>query len=128
MATKGTQMTALKDVKALEPAAIYSEINAQPPLMREEASEAYIGEEVEWLLTLANGSVRKGRAELIFHFDSRDTRMVCGKAPLARYPWLKSLGAGETVRVRGRISRITSLSIDLDVLELGLPEPAALRG
>ena len=119
------QMTA---AKALESSDIFEEIQAQPPLMRQEIRDTFIGKEVEWLLTFANGSVHRGRAEVYFHAGPRNSGMVAGTASLAEYPWLKSLRVGEVVRVHGHISRVQALMINLDILELNLPETAALRG
>ena len=117
------QMT---ETQALEPSAIYADIDSYPPLMRQEAKEKYIGREVDWLLAFFNGSVEKGRAHLSFHCESRIMQLVGGTISLSDYPWLKSLRADEVVRVRGRISGIDPMTIKLDQLELSLPEAASL--
>ena len=114
--------------KALESSDIFEEIQAQPPLMRQEIRDTFIGKEVEWLLTFANGSVSRGQAEVYFNAGPRDSGMVAGTASLAEYPWLKSLRVGEAVRVHGRINCVQALMIDLDILELSIPETATLRG
>ena len=121
-------MTALKDVKQLEPETIYADINSHPPLMREKIKRGYLGKPVEWLVTFADGYEEKGKAHLTFHCEPRALRLVSGTVALSDYPWLKSLRADEAIRVRGRIQRIGGMAIDLDILEVSLPEPAALRG
>ena len=110
-------MTTTK-TKQLEPSDIFEEIQAQPPLMRQEIRDTFIGREVEWLLTFANGSVSRGRAEVYFNAAPHDIGMVVGTASVAEYPWLKSLRDGEAVHVRGRICRVEALMIHLDKLEL----------
>ena len=112
----------------LRPAGIYAEIKSQPPLMRDEAGHKYVGREVEWLVTFANGWESEGQAHLSFCVEPHVISMVKGTVSLADYPWLKSLRADAVVRVRGRIRRVESMTIELDKLELGLPETAALRG
>jgi len=120
-------MSVLKDVKELEPETIYSDINSYPPLMREERKRAYIGKEVEWQVTLADGYEDKGRVHLTFHCEPRVLRLVSGTVRLSEYPWLKSLRADEPVQVRGRIRRLGGMAIELDILELNLQEPATVR-
>jgi hypothetical protein len=109
----------------LTPEEIYAEIESHPPLMREDAQRAYAGKEVEWLLRFVNGSARQEEARLTFWSEGGRSRMVVGKVSLATYPWLKSLPQGETVRVRGRITEIDSLIVNIDILELSLPQGAA---
>ena len=121
-------MTALKDIKKLEPETIDADINSHPPLMREKIKREYLGKEVEWLVTFADGYEEKGKAHLTFHCEPRALRLVSGTVVLSDYPWLKSLRADEPVQVRGRIRRLGGMAIELDVLELSLPEPATLRG
>ena len=41
--------------KSLELASIYAELNAHPPLMREQAKAAYLGQDVDWVAAFANG-------------------------------------------------------------------------
>ena len=104
--------------KVLEPSEILEEIRTQPPLMRQEVRDTFIGKEVEWLLTFANGSLSRGRADVYFNTAPHDIGMVAGTASLTEYPWLKSLKVGEAVRVHGRINRVQALMVDLDILEL----------
>ena len=112
------------DVELLQPAAIGADIDAQPPLKRQEICQAYVGKEVDWLATFINGwKEPKGRAGLAFQVEPHGMT-IFGMVPLASYPWLESLGADETVRVRGRIRKVNALSITLDILELSVPEPA----
>lgn len=108
----------------LQPTDIYAEIKSQPPLMRDEAGQKYIGREVEWLVTFDNGWESKGQAHLSFGVEPHVISMVKGTVSLTEYPWLKSLRADKVVRVRGRISRIDGMAITLDKLELSLPEAA----
>ena len=106
---------------SLSSAKIFADIEAQPPLMRDEAAEAYLGQEVDWALTFASGSKdNSGNAHLSFHISNEVIRGVQGTVSLSEYPWLKSLRADEPVRVRGRIRAISTLSIELEIGELVL--------
>lgn len=107
--------------RAPTPAQIFAKIEAQPPLMRQQAAGAYIGKEVHWALTFSNGSEsRPGEAWLIFRFDSHDLKMVTGCALLSDYPSLRVIRPGETVLVHGRIKKIDELglSIELEIQDL----------
>ena len=115
-------MTALKDIKKLEPGTIYAEIKSQPPLMRDEAGRRYVGREIEWLVPFTNGWESDGQAHLSFDAELRGIRTVKGTVSLAEYPWLKTLVAGAEVQVRGRILRVDTLTIELGDLELKLPK------
>ena len=109
----------------LEPSRLFAEIDARPPLMRDEVMQMYIGRTVDWRLTFRNGSTNdRGQAWLIFNSQPNGVRMVTGTAQLSRYPGLRSLPSGETVRVRGRIRKMDSVCLDLDIDELELPTPA----
>jgi len=121
-------MSALNDVKELKPETIYSDIDSYPPLMREERKRAYVGKEVKWQVTLADGYKDRGRVRLTFHCEPSVLRLVSGTVRLSEYPWLRSLRADEPVQVRGRIRRLGGMAIELDILELSIPEPAAVRG
>lgn len=105
--------------RSLNPAQIFAAIEAQPPLMREEAKAKYLGKQVRWMLAFLDGHVYEpGEARLTFHFDSKDIRMVSGSVSLSKYPQLKSMQPGETLRIRGAIRKIESLCIDLDIRDL----------
>ena len=84
--------------------------------MRARAAKAYLGQEVEWALTFANGSEEPdGRAWLIFRRDLHDLELITGAVSLASYPSLRSLQPGEPVRVRGKIRKANPLYIELDI-------------
>jgi hypothetical protein len=112
----------------ITPAEIYADVHSHPPLMQDDAKAKYIGQEVEWLLAFSSGSVDDDQARLMFHSRSRGELNpfggVAGWVSLSAYPWLKTLRADELVLVRGRIRRVHFIAIDLDILELALPEPA----
>ena len=108
----------------LEPGVIFETINACPPLMRQKKGNTFIGKQVDWLLTFRNGSETQGQAHLMFDIAPYQVRIVTGTVSLADYPWLKSLDAGEAVRVQGRIQSIDPMSIELKVLKLRLSEVA----
>ena len=81
-------------VNVLEPATIFAEIEAQPPLMPDEAAEAYLGQEVNWALTFSSGTKdRSGNARLSFRTPDELVRKVHGTVRLSEYPWLNSLPA-----------------------------------
>ena len=101
---------------SLEPATIFAEIEARPPLMREEAKAKYLGKQVRWMLMFLDGRRdQEGEAHLTFHFNSEDVRMVSGNVPLPRYPRLRSMQPGEFLCVRGAIRKIDSLCIELEI-------------
>ena len=75
-----------------EPSSIFAEIEAQPPLMRAEVSQRYLGEEIDWLLTFTKGrELDAGRAWLTFDFDPRSIKMIVGEVGLAEYPQLRMI-------------------------------------
>ncbi len=93
---------------------VFSEIEACPPLMRSQARAAHIGKEVDWTATFFSGEMEnKKRAFLAFRHEASD-KMIFTRASLADYPWLQSAQHGEPVRLRGRISKLGPLSIDLE--------------
>ena len=104
----------------LKPTAIFAEIKTHPPLMRDEAAQAYLGKYVEWPLMFASGSIWEGDAvRLTFHAEPNGVTWVVGIVSLAKYPWLKMLHADEPVRVCGHIRRIEyPMEIKLDVTHL----------
>ena len=109
-------------MRPLQPSEIFAKIEACPPLMRDQTMQRYIGRTVNWLLTFRNGSTNdRGQARLIFNTQPDGIRMIAGTAPLSKYPGLKSLPSGESVRVRGRIRKIDSVCVNLDITELELP-------
>jgi hypothetical protein len=109
----------------IEPAQIFTELEAQPPLMRAQTAGTYIGREVYWALRFANGSEQHpGQAWLVFRFDSDHVRMVTGRVSLSDYPSLRSLRTGEAVLVSGRVHRIDLLSIELEIQDLVLAKTA----
>ena len=109
----------MSDVAFLDPANIFAEVDAHPPLMREEAIKTCVGKDVDWLLTFFNGyELGVGRARLMFRIASQGIGMVAGTVSLSDYPWLKSFHAGDAVRVRGRIRTIDTFSIELEIREL----------
>lgn len=106
-------------VSALEPSAIFKEIEAQPPLMRPQAARAYRGMEGDWPLTFANAQEgRSGEAHLYFNFEPHAMRMISGIVSLRKYPQLRQLEVGTPVRVRGRIQKVDAFFIELDIRDL----------
>lgn len=104
---------------------IFSEIEACPPLMRSKARAAHIGKEVDWTATFFSGEMEsKKRAFLAFRHEASD-KMIFTRASLADYPWLQSAQRGEPVRLRGRISKLGPLTIDLKVMSLAQIAKAA---
>lgn len=100
--------------RLLEPERIFSEIDAQPPLMREQARAAYVGKGVDWVLTFADGWQESSEfARLAFRQERSVVRFVKATVPLTDCPWLKHMHAGEIMRVRGRIAELDRLSITL---------------
>ena len=118
-------VTKSKTSSRLDPVAILAEIQAQPPLMRQEAAKAYIGRMVNWPVTFANASEQSsGLAHLIFRFDSHHINMITGNVSLSDYPQLRALRSGERLRVRGTIRKIDQLFIELDIIKLVFTQPA----
>src|SRR3989338_8153414 len=84
----GGQMT---EAKSFEPAEIFSEISACPPLMRTQTKAVYIGREVDWTLTFTDGyEDRPGCARVMFHYQPHEVKFIAMGVPLADYPWLRS--------------------------------------
>ena len=108
-----------------EPSQFFAEIDAQPPLMRANVANTYVGKEVDWNLFFVDGSEPiAGTASLIFHSGVMVVWIISGEVSLIEHPYLRSLPAGEPVRVRGKIKKIDALSINLDISELTLAKIA----
>ena len=108
----------MTQIRALDPSSIYADFESRPPLIREEAQEAYRGKEVDWRLTFANGSAHGEQVHVTFFASSRRARLVAGDVLLSDHPWLKSLRVNEPVRLRGRIREVNAFAIYLDIDEL----------
>jgi len=109
----------MSEVETLAPGEIFATIQAQPPLMRQQAANAHLGREVHWVLTFENGSEEpSGQAWLIFRFDPHNMRMVEGRVSLSDYPSLRSMQSGETVLVHGRVQKVDALAIKLEIRDL----------
>ena len=105
----------------LAPSRLFTEIDAQPPLMRVNAANAYIGKEVDWNLFFLDGSEPvPGMASIMFNSGVSANRIILGEVSLTEHPYLRALHSGEPVRVRGKIRKIDGLCIDLDITELML--------
>ena len=105
---------------SLEPLAIFKDIEAQPPLMRPKVARAYRGVEGNWPLTFANAQEgRSGEARLYFNVEPRAImKMVSGSVSLRKYPQLRRLEVGASVRVRGRIQKVDTFFIELEIRDL----------
>lgn len=101
------------------PIQIYAEFDAQPPLVRQEAVQRYIGLEVDWPGTLADAREQKpGWVHVVCWPEPDDKRLIVCDVPLSEYPQLKQLRVGDPLQLRGRIHKIDVLSIQLDIQEL----------
>lgn len=106
-------------VRSLELSGIFKEIEAQPPLMRPQAARAYQGMEGDWPLTFANAQEgRSGEAHLYFNFEPHGLRMIRGNVSLRKYPQLRQLHVGAPVRVRGKIQKVDTFFIELEIQDL----------
>jgi len=109
----------MAEVSSIEPGQIFADIQAQPPLMRQQAANAYLGREVHWALTFEDGNEdQSGEAWVVFRFDSHNVRMVEGRVSLSVYPSLRSMRSGETALVHGWVCKIGALSIELEIQDL----------
>ena len=105
------------------PARIYAEFDAQPPLMRPEVVSEYIGRDVNWSVTLAGArEERPGQAFVSFHFEPHSVRMIGGEVSLSEYPQLKLTHVGHPIHLRGKIRKIDTLSIQLEISKLVFAE------
>ena len=119
----------MSSVAFLDPANIFAEIEAHPPLMREEAVKTYVGKDVNWTLTFWTGHMLDDhRVRLAFRVASQGISMVMGTVSLSEYPWLKALHANEMVQVSGRIRDIEPMSLELDISELLLVSDTSQSG
>ncbi len=67
----------MSEVRLLEPATIFAEIDARPPLMRPQAIEKYRGAEVDWPVTLANArEQRPGEIHAVFYGDPNENGLA----------------------------------------------------
>ncbi len=96
------------------PGTIFAEIEACPPLMRDDAKTKFIGREVDWTLVFANGWQESADlARLTFRQERGVVEFVAASVPLTECPWLKHMHAGEIMRVRGHIAELTRMTIEL---------------
>lgn len=96
-------------------------MDAQPPLMRQQAAAVYLGREVCWSLRFSNATEpSQGQTRLIFRFDSHSVRMVVGDIALSSYPSMMSARVNENMLVRGRVRKIDNLCIELEIHDLVL--------
>ena len=115
----------MSELESVEPAEIFAEMDAQPPLVRQQAAAIYLDREVCWSLRFANATEpNQGQAHLIFRFDPYDIRMVVGDILLSEYPSMMGARVEENVLVRGRIRKIDNLCIKLEIHDLVLPRTA----
>ena len=111
----------MSEDRSIEPAAIFAEMDAQPPLMRPQAVAVYLGREVCWSLRFANATEpSQGQTRLIFRFSSHSIRMVVGDVTLSAYPSMTGTRVNENVLVRGRVRKIDNLCIELEIHDLVL--------
>lgn len=111
----------MSDMRSIEPAGIFAEIDAQPPLMRQQTAAAYFGREICWSLMFANATEPyQGQARLMFRFNPDSVRMVVGDIVLSTYPSMMGARDGESVLVRGRVRKIDNLCIELEIQDLVL--------
>ena len=97
---------------------IFSEIKAHPPLMRTQARAVHIGKEVDWTATFFSGEMEdQERAFVALRHEASD-KMLFALVDLISHPWLQSTQRGETLRLRGRISSIGPLTIELEAVSL----------
>ncbi len=114
----------MPDLLFSEPSRILADIEAQPPLMRDECARNYLDQPVDWVLIFRNASKNdRNQARLIFTTEPYGMQMVTGAVDLDCYPSLKFLPADTTVRVQGRIRKIDTSRIDLVIDGLTLPKP-----
>ena len=99
----------------LEPAEVFTEVDAQRPLHRQaRAKAAFIGKEVDWALRFADGYEElPGYARVLFRSRPHDIKYVAVTVPLADHPWLAALHRGDPVQIHGRIAEVGSISIEL---------------
>ena len=106
---------------------IFDEFDTQPPLMREEFSQRYIGVEVDWPGTLADAREQKpGQVHVVCWPEPAGKRLIVGDVPLADYPQLRQLRVGGHLRLCGTIRNIDKVSIELDISKLVLTHQLTL--
>ncbi len=111
----------------IEPAEIFTEVDARRPLHRQaRAKAAFVGREVDWALRFADGYEElPGYARVLFRSRPGDLTYVAVTVPLADCPWLALLRRGQPVQVHGRIADVGATSIELkDASLLQLVESA----
>lgn len=112
----------LKNVITLKPEEIREDVRSRPPLQQEEAINGYKENRVEWLLSFVDArEVARDKIRVTFASPtSSDSYLVMGNVKLIDYPWLKVAHEGTKVQVQGIIQDISSLSIDLEGVQLKL--------
>lgn len=107
------------------PAQIFSEFEAQPPLMRSEVARQYIGLDVDWPVTLADArEQRPGEIHVVGWSTSRGNGLIVVDVPLSAYPQLRTLRVNDPFRVKGKIKRVDAVVIELEIAELVFPSRA----
>ena len=103
----------------MEPSQIFAEFDAQPPLMRAEFIERYIGMEVDWAGTLADAREQKpDQVHVVCWPEPDGKRLIVGDVSLSEYPHLRQLRVDDPVRMRGRIRKVDVISIELEIQDL----------
>ena len=98
---------------------IFAEYDAQPPLMRKEFVQRYIGAEVDWSGTLADAREQKpGKIHVVCWPEPDGGKLIVGDVLFSEYPQLKQLRVGDPIQMRGTISNIDVISIELKVRDL----------
>jgi len=107
------------------PLQIFAEFDAQPPLMRKEFVQRYIGVEVDWPGTLADAREQKlGQIHVVCWPEPDGERLIVCDVSLSEYPQLKQLRVGDPLHLRGRIRKVDILTIELEIQNLMFAEAA----
>ena len=109
----------MSESKLLAAQEIFAEFKAQPPLMRSQAMEKYLGAEVDWPATLADAREQKpGQVHVVCWPEPDGQGLIVGDVSLSNYPHLRQLRVDDPVRMRGRIRKIDTITIELEIQDL----------
>jgi len=118
----GDKEGVVRKPNSLKISEIREAINKAAPLQKDIIKGSFKNILIEWDLALFRAEIEdKGIVRLVFTTRDLTNYLVLCRVPVADYPELNILHEGARIKVRGRIEKVDSLSIDLKDVMLFFP-------